>query len=533
MKNNKCLILLSLLLIIPHGIFMYTNYNAIKTDVLGDVSSWATTSQNIFNLALNEKATSMQQIATYVGNSPEIKQLFLTAKKTLQANDNNYEAPEVKKIRQKLYESVKHSWDVMRKRYDVRQLHFHFGPGSRSFLRVHKPEKYGDVMNTVRYTIVDANTLLKPTKGFETGRIDAGIRGVIPVIGEDASTGQPLPIGALEAGTSFSFLLKMLHEKLATNFAVLCSSEHIRKNMWPESIAKTFDESSKVGSYFIEDSTIPSTMTKEFFLHLPPHVNTLRANDVGSIIAIGQKHYQIAHFPLRDYRGNLNPDLPDAGMVLAWQDITPTWKSFTTSVQMNIIVVFISLILLEIILISGWKFGSRQLQQTIDKQTAELEALATRDQLTGILNRRKLEEYFTQEINRHHRYNTLFSVIMFDLDHFKKVNDTWGHDVGDLVLKKVVALTLKHIREIDIFARWGGEEFIILLPQTDIQQAQKLAERLRIAVADTLINDTIAITISLGLAQHNQNETMDEILKRVDQCLYAAKDAGRNQVCKA
>jgi diguanylate cyclase (GGDEF)-like protein len=119
---------------------------------------------------------------------------------------------------------------------------------------------------------------------------------------------------------------------------------------------------------------------------------------------------------------------------------------------------------------------------------------------------------------------------MFDLDHFKNVNDTWGHDVGDTVLKEVVAKTGEKIRETDIFARWGGEEFLLLLPETTMNVAGKVAERIRSTMEQTVINDTLTVTLSLGVVQHEQGETMDETIKRADDCLYEAKDGGRNRV---
>jgi diguanylate cyclase (GGDEF)-like protein len=223
--------------------------------------------------------------------------------------------------------------------------------------------------------------------------------------------------------------------------------------------------------------------------------------------------------------------LPDVGSVLAWRDITPRWTAFKARVRDNIIIAVVSLIILQALLIMGWHFGSKRLREIIDEQTAELENLATRDQLTGILNRWKLEDYFTREINRHYRYDSVFSVIMFDLDHFKNVNDTWGHDVGDTVLKEVVAKTGETIRETDIFARWGGEEFLLLLPETTMNVAGKVAERIRSTMEQTVINDILTVTLSLGVVQHEHGETMDETIKRADACLYEAKDGGRNRVC--
>ncbi|WP_462324724.1 sensor domain-containing diguanylate cyclase [Desulfoplanes sp.] len=529
MKNNKYLILLSVLLFVTHGVFVVFTYFSDRNDLRDAICLWSEGTRDTFNLALEEKSIAMQQIATYVGHDPLIQHLFLQASRILEKNDMDYDAPEVKQIRKALFESVRNSWDVMHDNYDVRQLHFHFGPGSTSFLRVHKPGKYGDNMDHVRYTIVDANALLTPTRGFETGRIYSGIRGVIPVFITDTNVGEKLHIGALEAGTSFSFLLDVLSQSLSTDFAVLLTKKHIEKNMWDEFVAKKFGPLSSVGSFFIEDSTRSLKMTKILLEKALSQKITVGSNDCNLVELNGQR-YQVAMFSLRDYRGNLNHELPDVGKVLAWRDITAKWTAYRSRFYNTILIAVASLVVLQIFLIVGWYFGSRQLRKIIEDQTAELEALATRDQLTGILNRWKLEEYFTREISRHHRYDTVFSVIMFDLDHFKNVNDTWGHDVGDMVLKEVVAQTGKNIRETDVFARWGGEEFLLLLPETKLDVAGKVAERIRATMEETVINEDLTVTLSLGVVQHQQGETMDETLKRADNNLYEAKEGGRNRV---
>ena len=119
---------------------------------------------------------------------------------------------------------------------------------------------------------------------------------------------------------------------------------------------------------------------------------------------------------------------------------------------------------------------------------------------------------------------------MIDIDHFKSVNDTYGHDVGDDVLKTLANIVQENIRKIDIFARWGGEEFLILSPGTDLEDVQILAEKLRLAVEHATFPKVNHITISLGISTFGKGDTFTEIFKRADQGLYYAKEHGRNQV---
>ncbi len=133
--------------------------------------------------------------------------------------------------RRALYEMIRDRWLTLQKQYDVRQLHFHLGPGSVSFLRVHKVSKFGDRMDGVRHTIVDANTLLVPAMGFETERGSSGIRGVVPVFATHPDTGLQVHVGALEVGTSFSLILKKIEQLSGSHFGVMLTREHMVKNM--------------------------------------------------------------------------------------------------------------------------------------------------------------------------------------------------------------------------------------------------------------------------------------------------------------
>lgn len=167
---------------------------------------------------------------------------------------------------------------------------------------------------------------------------------------------------------------------------------------------------------------------------------------------------------------------------------------------------------------------------TIKAMNENLKKMATTDNLTGIYNRHKFEEMFKIEIERVLRYETPLTLIMFDIDHFKMVNDTFGHDVGDCVIKNIVDVVKKMIRNIDIFVRWGGEEFIILCPQTDSLSAAVLAEKLRGAIEKTTLEKVGNITCSFGVTSYLKQESKNSFIKRLDGALYKAKDEGRNMV---
>lgn len=172
------------------------------------------------------------------------------------------------------------------------------------------------------------------------------------------------------------------------------------------------------------------------------------------------------------------------------------------------------------------------LERTLDLELAnkELHILARTDSLTGIHNRYSFIRRLEEEMMRVKRFNEVFSLIMFDIDFFKQVNDEYGHGVGDSVLIELVTVVNTHLREVDLFCRFGGEEFIVLLPNTSINAAEEIAERMRLTVAEYNFVSVGTLTISLGVTECRVDRNVDELLKDVDTALYKAKNAGRNCV---
>ena len=158
-----------------------------------------------------------------------------------------------------------------------------------------------------------------------------------------------------------------------------------------------------------------------------------------------------------------------------------------------------------------------------------LEYLVNYDGLTKVYNRRYFNEYLNREIVKSKRYNKSLSLIMFDIDHFKRVNDTYGHDVGDSVLQELSNLIQTHIRKCDVLSRIGGEEFTIIAPETSLDNVLVLSEKLRRIVMEHDFKRVGKLTISLGATQFVQADTIDLMYKRADTALYKAKNKGRNR----
>lgn len=159
-----------------------------------------------------------------------------------------------------------------------------------------------------------------------------------------------------------------------------------------------------------------------------------------------------------------------------------------------------------------------------------VQAMAITDGLTGITNRQELGRLLEKEMARAARYASPLTLIMYDLDHFKHINDRFGHNTGDDVLKTVAGLVDDNLRGIDLHGRWGGEEFMVLLPQTGLDAARKVAEKLRQAIAHHRFEGPGSITASFGVAQLAPGEGARSLAQRVDEALYRAKALGRNRV---
>ncbi len=187
------------------------------------------------------------------------------------------------------------------------------------------------------------------------------------------------------------------------------------------------------------------------------------------------------------------------------------------------------------------KIGERvlDLEQRLKGAHEKMHALAMLDELTNIWNRRAFYSHALSELERSDRENLCLCIIMLDIDHFKSVNDRYGHLVGDQALKMVADTLKANIREYDRVGRWGGEEFVVILPSTTLKEATTIAERLRVKVSSAQLalenypGEALKLQISLGVAGTRGGEgvNLDTLVDRADEMLYQAKEKGRNQVC--
>jgi len=208
---------------------------------------------------------------------------------------------------------------------------------------------------------------------------------------------------------------------------------------------------------------------------------------------------------------------------------------FATCILMLIIYPLINIVEFTVIVFttSLMNMFSYLIFRSVFKVQRQLEQFATTDTLTGCGNRRALETQLSELISRHDRSSFPLCLIIFDLDHFKKINDKHGHVIGDQVLKEISKLVISNTRSFEKTYRYGGEEFIILPLEVEVTEATLIANKLRILVENYILPLDIKLTMSLGVAQYKQYELAEDWIIRADSALYEAKKSGRNKVVVA
>jgi diguanylate cyclase (GGDEF)-like protein len=533
-SNLKILWILSLIILLIDGIFVASNIYFTQKTLDEALTNEAEELHSSFEMLLDETYGNMLAMATFIANDSALQDLFLKGKKAVEAEGGGPGGPQAAAFRQQLLEKVGPNWQKVQADFKVRQLHFHLGPGSTSFLRVHRPDKFGDVMDDVRFTIVDTNAQKTPRSGFETGRVYSGLRGVVPFFAFDPDSGHQINIGALEVGTSFSNILSVLDQRLHQGIGVLLTMDHIRSTMWPDFVSQRFGRGITTCDCVIESTSrdgLAEILAADLFK------NSRLIDPQTQIITVDRVPYVVSLFPLRDYRGSVDRTRPAVGQVVFWRDASSQIAAFDRSILFNVLYGLFGFLFVEMLIYIGFRFATMTLEQKVREQTSELEKkagalhrLSITDRLTGLFNRLKLDQSFKDEVERHRRYQQPFSIIMFDVDHFKNVNDTYGHQVGDQVLVDLAEILLCNVRRVDIPGRWGGEEFLILCPNTSRAGAAALAEKLRTQISSHDFPIVGHKTTSFGVAELTDQDDISSLTKRADEALYRAKATGRNRV---
>ena len=401
-----------------------------------------------------------------------------------------------KRDRDKLYNYLLRDYKQLVK-YNPNLYVMHFlDTKNTTILRMHKPRDYDDNLSSLRPIIARTNKDKKIHFGYETGKNGITYRVTTPFINRSNEH-----LGVLEFGIKPKYFVDRLENLLNIEAQVLIKTSQL-KNLTYKTEFQKIDEFSIVTK---------NSLFKNF-------KDKIDLNKQEQIIQSRNKTYILFNnLQLRSYKGEV------LGKVLVAKDITKEVVKNRDSLLMLNISTFFALFICFILIYFIFNHYSKKLVNAYESIN-ELEIAVDTDALTGINSRKSLDNFLQNKVNKKNEY----AVIFFDIDHFKKVNDTYGHDVGDIILKELTAVVSNTIRSDDFFARWGGEEFVIVLKTRNIKNAVEITKKIRTNINSYTFHNNLKITCSFGVTMLDTPNNTNLVIKRADKLLYAAKDAGRD-----
>ncbi len=368
--QTKIILLLSVVLFCSVVIYTWNINLSARAQLDKSFAQISSQMQHAFHAEQALAEQRMLQLATYVSHDPIVQSLFLRGKKAVTAEGGGGGGRLAARTRNDLFDYLFPQVKALQERFYFRQLHFHLGPGALSFLRVHRPEKFGDRMDRLRYTVVDSNAGQKQVTGFEIGRIYSGIRGVVPVYAFDVVQNANVHVGALEAGTSYANMLELFKTNHGDiDAAVLLNLDQLELQVWPGCLSALFKDHPFICGHLVEASTSGAI---EKLRQLKNRAEDLLCRRGEHLISSAGRHLSVVSFPLRDYYGEQNPDGDDAGTVLLWRDVTADLAALQHIYRTNVRNAVLFFVLVELLIYFGVRLTSRQLAREL-RQTRALE----------------------------------------------------------------------------------------------------------------------------------------------------------------
>jgi len=391
--------------------------------------------------------------------------------------------------------------------YDFRQLHFQL-PDNTSFLRMHSPDNYGDDLTGIRHTVETANAKLVPVAAFEEGRIYNGYRFVYPLFHEGVHC------GSAEVSFSMESYIKMLEELDLSDYFFGIRRDIVETTVF-EADKTRYVKSDFSPAYMYDREVTPRADHGPLFRDNAAKLEAALAGDAdtGFLASCEGEMMLVLVHPIRNLNGR-------AVACILSVSLDPMIERTDGNYRL-----VMAIIAAGALLLTGAAY-------VLALERDKLKRLSTTDPLTGLCNRMAISGAIGHELIRAKRYKRAFSVLLIDLDHFKKINDRFGHGEGDAVLRNLAETMRRNMRAVDRIGRWGGEEFIVVLPDTALEAAIFAAEKLRKAIEQTKLSEFAAVTASIGVAGCDaaEEDGIDHLIAKADAALYLAKERGRNRV---
>lgn len=376
-KSKVYFLFLSLAIALIGSIFSISHYNYTQSTFHTNLDKKHQNFYAIYNSLLAATYENLSLQARFFSDDEQVQDLFLYGKKMLAIEGGLSGGVETNNIRQRLYQYVIKDWQNISKKSAANIFQFHFSPGSLSFLRLHKPKKFGDTMENLRFSIVDTNKEQISRSGFETGRIASSLRSVVPVFAWDIQLGKKVHVGALEIGSSFEKLLQIMHQKIKISGSILLNNQHIKQTVWDEFITVNYNKKSVAGcNCILESSSHPEQKA------LLEHIFKTSNNKLSNKPSVHLKHARITHyndkvysfqfFPLRDYLGEIKSSRGDVGSLFLSQDITDEITAYKKEQSNNIFYSIIAYGLIELFLIFTFIKVTKHLTSQLKQQSNKL-----------------------------------------------------------------------------------------------------------------------------------------------------------------
>lgn len=368
-KSNRLFLLISLFILATDSFFVWLNYVSARDVMYESLREELIEAGGAFKIALDSNMDMLQQTALFVASDKRVQELFLAAKRVVEMEGGGAGGEGSEQIRQQLYELLEPGWSEMTKHFNVRQLHFHLAPGAVSFLRVHRREKYGDRLDDIRHTVIDANKFQQSTRGFEIGRPYAGIRGVTPVYGFDPDLNSRIHIGAVEAGMSFPQMLYLLERHTQVKYAVLIKKDDMERRVWKESLEQLYKKRPPAFGYYIEASS-DDEMTRSLLGDIELQQTLFDQNRI--FVKDQLQPMAMIAIPFHDYQGWRDSEKPHVGYILMWREAAAAIDNFKAGLKNNILFALAVFIILEIIIYLGIRRVTSKLEVEVKEQTGKL-----------------------------------------------------------------------------------------------------------------------------------------------------------------
>lgn len=398
-------------------------------------------------------------------------------------------------------------------------MHFHT-KDSKSFLRLHQPKKFGDDLKTFRHMVKTVNETRKIQTGIEVGRYGISYRVVLPVFNHEQKH-----LGSFEFGVDMNYLFHLFQENYGFESILLLNKD----------IFQVYGDEKKLNFQIFSDQYYAITPNSGLCCYNDKENENCMDYLTPSMIT--------DNYSFMEYKDTVNmvfvvTALKDFSQKCIGEIVFVKNLNFYTdkikiirglTIGLGLILILFSFYFLRQL----FKYYSQTIssyQNKVESKNRMLSNLLKIDHLTKTNNRQSIEAILKKELSKAKRYRRPLSLIMFDIDDFKQINDTYGHNAGDKVLKNFVKSVLSTIRESDYFGRWGGEEFILIATETNLKEAVQLAEKIRTTILEADLLDAQKISCSIGVTQYSTEEDSDLLIHKADTALYQAKESGKNRV---